>query len=142
MLPSADKPTGPPFLDIGLNIAAQTAGVTRATVASILHYQDLGGYGSELLAKFDFGFLTNIEGEYYHRLYPSGFFVAPRVSFVRQPFYIYSGNTRLSERQSQFVGPAADVGWSDDKKSELRLGWGVQQRPMAHHHRQRRPARL
>jgi NTE family protein len=118
-----DKPTGPPFLDLGLNVAAQTAGVTRATIASIFTYQDFGGYGSELRAKFDFGFLTDIQGEYYRKLDTAGFFAAPRVNFLRQPFYIYSGNTRLSERQSQFVGPAADVGWSDDKKSELRLGW-------------------
>ena len=53
-----DKKTGPPFLNIGFNIQAQTGGVTRATIDSIFLYQDLGGYGSELRAKFDLGFLT------------------------------------------------------------------------------------
>ncbi len=119
----SDKTTGPPFLDFGANVTAQTAGITRATIDAVLHYQDFGGYGSELRGRFDVGFLTHVEGEYYRRLYPSGFFVAPRAEFTRAPFYIYSGNTRLSERQSQFVGPAVDVGWSDNKRSELRLGW-------------------
>ena len=41
-----DKKSGPPFLDIGANIAAQTAGVTRATLSTVLLWQDLGGYGS------------------------------------------------------------------------------------------------
>jgi NTE family protein len=121
-----DKKTGPPFLDLGFNIEAQTGGVTRATVESILLDQDLGGYGSELRGKIDVGFLTRLEGEYSKRLTTTGFFVAPRADLVREPFYIYSGNTRLSERQSQIGGFAADVGWSDSRTQELRAGWSFQ----------------
>jgi NTE family protein len=118
-----DKKNGPPFLDVGLNIAAQTAGITRATVNTLFLYQDFGGYGSELRAQFDFGFSTHIEGEYYRKLGIRGFFVAPRSDFTRAPYYIYSGNTRLSERQSQFAGVASDVGWGDGQQMELRLGY-------------------
>ena len=122
-----DKTNGPPFLDIGFNIQAQTAGVTRATIDSIFLYQDLGGYGSELRGKFDLGFLTNLEGEYFRRFSPTkGTFVAPRVFLTRQPYFIYASpdsNTRVSERQSQFGGVAADVGWTDSKTQELRVGW-------------------
>ncbi len=53
-----DKPTGPPFLEAGFNLEAQTGGVTRATVNTILLYQDLGGYGSSCARYVDFGFLT------------------------------------------------------------------------------------
>jgi NTE family protein len=120
-----DKKTGPPFADIGFNIAAQTGGVTRATVDSRILYQDFGGYGSELRGKVDLGYLTHLEGEYFHLLNPSGYFLAPRAVLEREPFYIYApgSNTRLSERQSQFGGVAADVGWTDTRTKELRMGW-------------------
>lgn len=120
-----DKKDGPPFAHVGFNIEAQTGGVTRATIDSILLYQDWGGYGSELRGKIDLGFLTQLEGEYFHRFTPSGYFVAPRVDLKREPFYIYvpNSNERLSERQSQFGGIAADVGWTDTREQELRLGW-------------------
>jgi NTE family protein len=120
-----DKKNGPPFLDLGFNIEAQTGGVTRATIDSIFLYQDLGGYGSELRGKFDLGFLTQVEGEYFHKLGTTGYFVAPLANLTREPFYIYAANsnTRLSERQSQFGGIAFDTGWTDSKTQELRVGW-------------------
>jgi NTE family protein len=122
----SDKKTGPPFLDLGVNIAAQTGGVTRATISTILLYQDFGGYGSELRAKIDFGFLTRFEGEYYRKLGIKGYFLAPRVDVKREPFYIYSGNTRLSERELDNVGGGGDVGWSDGKYQEVRGGWQIE----------------
>lgn len=121
-----DKKTGPPFLELGANIQAQTGGVTRATFNSILLYQDLGGYGDEARLKLDFGFLTNIEGEYYKRIGWKGFFAAPRANITRQPFYIYSGNQRLSERQFQSGGAAFDVGFTDKHNYELRAGYNFQ----------------
>ena len=119
----SDKKTGPPFLDAGFNLAAQTGGVTRATVNTIFLYQDLGGYGSELRGNVDFGFLTRVQAEYYRKLDRAGFFVAPRAGISREPFYIYSGNTRLSERLLQLGGPGVDAGWSDSRRQELRAGW-------------------
>ena len=122
----SDKKTGPPFLDLGVNIAAQTGGVTRATINSILLYQNLGNYGSEFRGKIDFGWLTNFEGEYYRRVGWNGFFVAPRANLTREPFYIYNGQTRLSERQSQMAGAAGDVGYTDGRKLEVRAGYSFQ----------------
>ena len=122
-----DKNTGPPFLHLGFNIAAQTGGVTRATISSVLLYQDIGGYGSGFRANVDVGFLTRLQGEYYWKPNPfSGFFIAPRANLTREPFYIYQNSYRLSERQSQFGGIAADVGWSDGKIQEVRTGYSFQ----------------
>jgi NTE family protein len=119
----SDKKTGPPFLDVGINVAAQTGGVTKATIDNILLWQNLGGYGSEARFKVDFGYFTRFEGEYYRKLGWGGLFVAPRAGITRTPYYIYSGNTRLSQRQSQFFGPGADFGWSDGSRQEIRAGW-------------------
>ncbi len=117
------KKTGPPFLDLGLNVAAQTGGVTEATISSILLYQGLGGYGSEFRGKFDFGYLTRAEGEYYKRVGWNGLFVAPRGGVLRKPYYIYNGPTRLSERLSQFAGGGGDVGYTDGRNLEIRAGY-------------------
>jgi NTE family protein len=122
----SDKKTGPPFLDLGLNVEAQTGGVTRATVNNIFLYQDLGGFGSELRAKLDFGFETNLEGEYYRRLNWQGLFAAPRANITREPFYIYSGQTRLSERQSQMAGFGGDLGYTNGRTLEIRGGYNFQ----------------
>jgi NTE family protein len=122
----SNKKTGPPFLNLGLNLAAQTGGVTRATVNTTLLDQDLGGYGSELRTKIDFGFYTRFQSEYYWKFSQKGYFLAPRAGLERSPFYIYSGETRLSERQLQKGGAAADAGWSDNKRQELRVGWQLQ----------------
>ncbi len=123
----SDKNTGPPFLDVGLNVAAQTGGVTRATVSSILLYQDLGGFGSDFRANIDVGFLTRVQGEYFYKPNPfTHFFIAPRANLTREPFYIYNGNYRVSERQSQFGGFGTDLGWGDGRKTELRVGWNFQ----------------
>ncbi len=121
-----DKRTGPPFLEAGFNLEAQTGGVTRATINTILLDQDLGGYGSELRTYVDFGFSTRLETEYYHKLDWAGFFIAPRANITRTPYYIYSGNLRLSERLTQSGGPGADVGWSDGRAQEVRAGWQLQ----------------
>lgn len=117
------KKNGPPFLDVGFNLAAQTAGVTRATVETRFLWQDVGGYGNEFRAKVNVGFLTHAEAEYYRLLGIKGFFVAPRIEFDRTPYYVYQNDYRLSERQSQYAGAAADLGWTDHHQQELRVGW-------------------
>jgi len=121
-----DKPTGPPFLIAGFNLEAQTGGVTRASVDTILLYQDLGGYGSEWRTYIDFGFASRIQTEYYRKINWAGFFVAPRADITRTPYYIYSGNTRVSERLDQTFGGGADLGWSNSRTQEIRAGWQLQ----------------
>ncbi len=121
-----DKPTGPPFLVAGFNLEAQTSGVTRASVDTILLYQDLGGYGSEWRTYIDFGFASRIQTEYYRKINWAGFFVAPRANITRTPYYIYSGDTRLSERLDQSFGGGADFGWSNSRTQEIRAGWQLE----------------
>jgi len=117
------KKNGPPFLDVGFNLAAQTAGVTRATVETRFLWQDVGGYGNEFRAKVSFGFETHAEAEYYRLIGIQGLFVAPRIDFDRTPYYTYQNDYRLAERQSQLAGLGGDVGWTDHHEQELRVGW-------------------
>jgi NTE family protein len=118
-----DKKIGPPFLDIGINLAAQTGGVTRTNLNTIFIWQDLGGYGSEFRGNVDLGFLTRVKAEYYRKVNWAGFFVAPRINVTRQPYYIYNGSYRDSERQLELAGGGGDLGWAGGRNSELRFGW-------------------
>jgi NTE family protein len=130
-----DKKTGPPFLELGANLQAESGISPRTTVEGILLDQDLGGYGSELRTHFKVGWLTDVSTEYYRRLpsisggghtpetLPSDIFVAPHLNLLREPFYIYQNQIRLSERQLQNAGGGVDIGWSNQRTQELRAGW-------------------
>ena len=122
-----DKQTGPPFLLVGANVEAQTGAVARATLESIFLYQDLGGYGSEFRGNVKVGFLTQLDAEYYRRLRntgPSGgYFLAPHGGLLRQPYDLYTDQTRIAERQLQRSTVGVDVGWSDSRTQELRVGY-------------------
>ena len=124
-----NKSTGPPFLLVGANIEAQTGVPTRATLESILLWQDLGGYGSELRANIKIGFLTQLDAEYYRRIrntgVSGGYFLAPNGGLLRQPFYIYRNQKRIAERQLQRTFVGADIGWSDSRIKELRIGYAA-----------------
>lgn len=121
------KHTGPPFLLLGANVEAQTGGVTRATLESIFLWQDLGGYGSELRANIKVGYFTQLDAEYYRRLHNTGtaggFFLAPHGDLLRQPFYIFQNQHRIAERDLHRTRAGADLGWSDARTQELRLGY-------------------
>ena len=123
-----DKRNGPPFLLVGANVEAETSGTTRATLEAVLIDQDLGGYGSELRAHIKVGFLTDLNAEYYRRLSSlgqntGGLFLAPQGGLLREPYYIYQNQKQLSERMLQNAGGGVDIGWSDQREQELRLGW-------------------
>jgi NTE family protein len=133
-----DKTTGPPFLELGANLLAETGIGPRATVEGVLLDQDLGGYGSELRTDIKAGWMTQISSEYYWRIpglsggqsgparLPSDVFLAPHADLLREPFYIYRNQVRLSERQLQTVGGGLDLGWSNQRNQELRAGWEME----------------
>lgn len=118
-----DKPHGPPFLLIGGNLITQTGGTARATLDAVLTQQDFGGYRSELRARLRFGFLTELEPEYYKRLTPGGLFLAPRLTFYRAPVYIWQNQRRIAERQQIRAGGGLDLGYTLSRYTEFRLGW-------------------
>lgn len=122
-----DKKTGPPSLLLGVNIQAQTTAVNRATIEGILLDQDLGSFGAELRTHVRLGYLTELSSEYFRPLNAVSssdhtFFAAPHVELLRQPFSIYRHQVRLADRQLQSLGLGADLGWTNQRTAELRLG--------------------
>ena len=122
-----DKKTGPPFLQIGANVEAQTTAVTRATLEGILLNQDLGGYGAELRTNFAVGYLTELGTEYLRPFNAATaknfeFFAAPHASLLRQPFSIYQDQFRLADRELQHLTVGGDLGVTNQRTQELRVG--------------------
>ena len=125
------KSAGPPFVLVGADVEAQTGGITRATIGGILIDQDLGGFGAELRSHVTAGYLTHLDTEYFRPLNflsaagRSGkgtFFVAPSAAFHREPFPIFSGLTRVASRTLEYERAGADLGLTNLRTQELRLG--------------------
>ncbi len=127
------KKTGPPFLLLGANIQAETTATTRATMEGIVLDQDFGGYGSELRSNFKLGYQTELGTEYYRPLNPLSLpehtvFVAPRFDFLRQPFPIFNDKqTQIANRQFQSVRLGGDIGWTNQRTQQVRLGYDFAQ---------------
>ena len=118
-----DRPGAPPTLLIGGNVITQTGGTARATIDGVITQQDLGGYGSDLRARFRFGFLTEFTPEYYRRIHDSRIFVAPRLNLYRAPVYIFQDQKKVAERLTFMVGGGLDVGYAQSHNTEWRAGW-------------------
>lgn len=119
-----DKVTGPPFLQLGVNLLAQTGQGARATLDANVIHQDFGGYGSELRGHISLGFTNSIEAEYFRKLSPKGYFTEPRFEFTRRPVYMYDLNQkRLAERLQQRTGGGIDIGQTRGVSREVRFGY-------------------
>lgn len=125
----ADKTFGPPFLTVGANLEALGGGITTATVEGIFLQQDLGGYGSEFRGIIKAGWETELSGEYARRVrntgLSGGFFVAPGGTFTRKPYNIFLNQRRLAERNLQTGGGDLDLGWTDSRTREVRVGYQI-----------------
>ena len=126
------RKTGPPFLLVGANVESQTDAFTRATVEAVILDQDLGGYGSELRTRVTLGYQTELGTEYFRPLNPLGtpehtVFVAPRVDFLREPFPIFSNQVQIADRQLQHFDVGGDLGLTNLRTQELRVGYDFQQ---------------
>ena len=126
------RKTGPPFLILGANVEAQTSSFTRATIEGVLLDQDFGGYGSELRSTIKLGYLTELTSEYFRPLNPLAarertYFVAPRIEFLRHPYPIFSGSSQVADRLFQRFGFGADVGWTNQRTQQVRLGYDFAQ---------------
>lgn len=118
-----DKSNGPPFILLGINGQAQSGQTPRFTLDMTLLHQDFGSYGSELRGSARLGWLQDYNLEYYRLLNSRGLFVAPHAEFTRRPYFVYSDQTRLSERLWQKGGGGADLGYTFNAENELRAGW-------------------
>jgi len=112
---------GPPYLLLGADVVAMSGNVTSSVFDMRFIDQDFGGYGSELRSTVRLGYFTHAELEYYRPVTPSGFFIQPRVSIVRDPVYFWEDQRRVSERFLQRAGGGLDVGLAFSPKFQIAL---------------------
>jgi NTE family protein len=116
-------PIAPPYLLVGPDLAAETSDITRVELNLRLVDQNLGGYGSELRANADLGFMTVLNAEYYRLLTPGGFFIEPRSGLVREPVYIWANQKRVAERLEQNLDAGLEAGRTIGNSLQISAGW-------------------
>jgi NTE family protein len=116
-------PSGPPFLIVGPDVSASTSNISRGELNLRLVHQGLGGFGSELRATARVGYLTDLGGEYYRLLTPSGFFVEPQVRLLRQPVYIWADQKRIAERFQQNLEAGLEAGRTISNSLQIAAQW-------------------
>jgi NTE family protein len=116
-------PTGPPYLLFGPEIGAATSNITRMLMTFRLVDQNLGGFGSELRAGAQIGYKTQLSAEYYRLLSPSGYFVEPRIGFLRQPVYMWANQKRIAERFEQDLAAGIETGRTFSNRMQVSAEW-------------------
>ncbi|MGA2170619.1 MAG: patatin-like phospholipase family protein [Terracidiphilus sp.] len=116
-------PTGPPFLLVGPDLAAETSNITRMELDLRLVDQNLGGFGSELRANAQLGYMTGLNAEYYRLLTPNGFFLEPRTGILREPVYIWAGQKRVAERLQQNLDAGLEAGRTFSNSLQISTEW-------------------
>jgi NTE family protein len=114
---------GPPYLLIGPDMAAASSNVTRIEVNMRFLDQNLGGYGSELRANAELGYMTVLNAEYYRLLAPSGFFIEPRSGLLREPVYIWANQRRVAERLEQNFDGGVEGGRTIGNGLQIAASW-------------------
>jgi NTE family protein len=124
-LSAEEKDYSPPWLKPAISIDGSNPDNVQFTFGGRLTFLDLGGYRSELRADFIVGSAYGFAAEYYHPFTDtSRWFVAPSITVGRSPLNLYSpNNTLLAEYKLNQFGGGADLGYSIDRFSELRIGY-------------------
>ena len=117
---------GPPYLLVNPQVAASTSDVSRAELAFRLIDQNLGGFGSELRANIQVGYMTDLSAEYYSLLSPRGYFLRPFSEIVRKPVPIWADQKRIADRFEQDLDIGLAAGRTFSNRLQLSAEWRLQ----------------
>lgn len=122
-----DKPYGPPFLDLGVNIDGSDPDNVLFGMAARLTFLDLGGYRSEWRNDGFFGSSYGADSDYYRPFTEqSRWFFDPHLYAISSPFNLYFGGSKLQQYRIEREGAGVDLGYALSARSEIRLGQDVQ----------------
>jgi NTE family protein len=87
-------------------------------------FLDFGSYGAELRNDVIIGSVYQATSEYYRPLNPTTkWFVAPKVAFNSNLFYVYDDQTLVAEYRQRQIGGGVDGGYAINSSSEARFGY-------------------
>jgi NTE family protein len=118
-----EKPYGPPFLLVSLDLQNTESSNVSATVRARIVSLGALGHGSE--GRFDFavGNTLGASAELYRPIGPTGFFVAPRASTARHDTALFQNNAYTAEYRVQRNTIGGDVGYTTAHHFEARAGY-------------------
>ena len=123
LIRAQEKSYGPPFLDLGLLANNTSTDDTEVNLLGRLTFQDVGRATAEWRTDFSLGSRMLAGTEYFRPLGESRFFVAPAASYDKLQQNIFVGGDKLAEYKQRTAKIGADLGYSLNAKSEMRLGY-------------------
>ena len=120
-----EKSYGPPFLDLGLLANNTSTDDTEVNLLGRLTFQDLGRANTEWRTDFSLGSRILIGTEYFRPLGASRFFVAPAASYDKLQQNAFVDGDKIAEYKQRTAKIGADLGYSLNPKSEIRLGYSI-----------------
>jgi len=119
-----NKPHGPPFLSLALEVEDRTAAGWEASVGTRFTFFDAGSRDAELRLDLSVGPDPDALLDYYLPVAGSPIFVAPRVGFdSRRQWFAAPEDEEPPRYRTRRVGGGADVGVALGRAAELRVGY-------------------
>jgi NTE family protein len=119
------KSYGPPFLALGLELSNRDSSSFAVSLGGRVTMYDLIGAGSEVRTDLGVGTRQVAAMEVFRPIGDGGFFVAPRAYFDRTGLNAYIEDEFVAEYRVKESGVGADVGFTTNRRFEVRAGYDV-----------------
>jgi NTE family protein len=118
------RENAPPFVKIGVSLDGADPDNVLFTTFARVTVMDKFGYGSEWRTDVGIGSTWQLASELYKPLsLKTGWFVAPRMYLLNQPFNVYNRGNQIADYRLYQYGGAFDFGYAIDRFSQLRFGY-------------------
>ena len=124
LIRAKEKPYGPPFLNLSLEVDGWDLNNVDSTIGVRLTMLDIGKYGAELRSDVRLGSRNFLFTEYYWPFSENGLFAATRAYYERAAKDLYLNDARAAEYRTRRTGAGLDFGYTF-RRSELRLGYDI-----------------
>ncbi len=112
-------------LELGLDVNNVESDTTNFNGRGRLTIFDVGTYGADWRTDFSIGSTTVIATEYFRPFGESGFFVAPKGSYLNRKVSLFQDGERLAEYSFETSKIGIDFGYSLSRESEIRIGYQI-----------------
>ncbi|MEX2263036.1 MAG: patatin-like phospholipase family protein [Bryobacteraceae bacterium] len=118
-----EKRQGPPFLLPALEINTSEIQNIRASLRARIISYNVGAFRAEWRNDFTVGFQTGVRSEYFRPLRHTGWFVAPRLFYLRNYHYDVENAFRISEVTAKNAGGGIEAGYDFSRFQRLSAGY-------------------
>lgn len=125
LITAVQKSNVPPFLNLGIDLQGAEPDRIQFNLASRITACDVGSPGSEWRTDLSLGTHNLVSTEYYYRLGPRGWFVAPRAFYDHSPFDYFQGTSRLAEYRLENIGVAVPLGYEVARNARIQVQYGI-----------------